>query len=165
MNAVVQQILSEQTDFILPKLREHHDNIAKKARAWIENKDKLLPVLQAFKILGADVSVQPTCHIHIGIAGDKDCFVKCWKLWRSLEVRLAAVEPGATEVCQFIYPHTVECLFHFTSTVCKRIKVGTKLVEQPIYETQCGADLSTVDLKELESPSHAVVPVEDNIPF
>lgn len=50
----------------------------------------------------------------------------------------------------------------FSSTLCKRVKIGTKMVEQPIYETQCG------DLPEIESEDKPVAVVEEyanDIPF
>ena len=53
----------------------------------------------------------------------------------------------------------------FTSSVCKRVQVGTKTVEQPIYEVQCGA---LPDLIE-EAPAAANLTVVDggfdDIPF
>jgi hypothetical protein len=33
---------------------------------------------------------------------------------------------------------------YFTSSVCKRVQTGTKMVETPVYETQCGELLPTV---------------------
>ncbi len=166
MNAIVQQILSEMSDTVLPKIKEHHDAIAKLASNWLKAKEELLPVFKAFEVLGADISADATAHICVRIAGDKDCFVRCWKLWRSVGVRLSPPEKGATQVAEFIHPFDVRVFFYFTSTVCKRVKVGTKMVEQDIYETHCGTDLATIDQKELEGPSGGeLVPVEDAIPF
>lgn len=48
--------------------------------------------------------------------------------------------------------------FSFSSTVCKRVQVGTRTVEQPIYETRCD------ELPELEGPSQEVS-VVDEVPF
>jgi len=52
---------------------------------------------------------------------------------------------------------------HFTSAVCKRVQIGTKTVEQPIYEVQCA---SLPDLLE-DAGSNVVAVVEgaDDIPF
>ena len=52
----------------------------------------------------------------------------------------------------------------FSSSMCRRVQVGTKMVEQPIYETQCG------DLPELDAgvskPNLTVVEGGDSdIPF
>jgi hypothetical protein len=42
----------------------------------------------------------------------------------------------------------------FSSSVCKRVQVGTRMVEQPIYETRCGEELPA-----LEEQSGETVPV------
>lgn len=47
---------------------------------------------------------------------------------------------------------------NFSSSVCRRVQVGTKMVEQPIYETKCE------ELPPLEASEHAVV-VSDDLPF
>jgi len=48
---------------------------------------------------------------------------------------------------------------NFSSSVCRRVQVGTQMVEQPIYEVQCG------ELPELDAPKTAVVEASDDIPF
>lgn len=50
---------------------------------------------------------------------------------------------------------------NFSSTVCRRVQVGTKTVEQPIYEVQCG------ELPEIESEDKPVTVAEDDdeLPF
>lgn len=53
---------------------------------------------------------------------------------------------------------------NFSSSVCRRVQVGTKTVEQPIYETQCD------ELPELEAetPKVSLTLIEggaDDIPF
>lgn len=49
----------------------------------------------------------------------------------------------------------------FTSSVCRRVQVGTKTVEQPVYEIQCG------ELPELDIDTTAVTVSEpaNDIPF
>lgn len=54
---------------------------------------------------------------------------------------------------------------HFTSTLCRRIQVGTQTVEQPIYETICGEEL---ELTAPIAPSALTVVAgefADDIPF
>lgn len=58
------------------------------------------------------------------------------------------------------YPHIS---IHFTSTLCRRVQVGTKTVEQPIYETICGEELS---IAAESRPTLAVVNGDSSdIPF
>lgn len=53
---------------------------------------------------------------------------------------------------------------HFTSSICKRVQIGTKTVEQPIYEIQCA---SLPDLIESAGVSNVVAAggFDDDIPF
>lgn len=50
---------------------------------------------------------------------------------------------------------------NFSSSVCRRVKVGTKMVEQDVYEVQCG------ELPEIETDDKAVFVTEnlDELPF
>lgn len=48
------------------------------------------------------------------------------------------------------FPHIY---LSFSSTLCKRVQVGTQLVEQPIYETQCAGD----DLGELPNLAQTAI--------
>lgn len=53
---------------------------------------------------------------------------------------------------------------YFTSTLCKRVQVGTQTVEQPIYETICGESLEMS--APVPPPTLTVVSGElDDIPF
>lgn len=152
MNAIVEQILKEtEEDFVKVGLQKRHDNIAEKARRWFAAKDKLLPVCKAFQALGGDVRVDAEGDLIISVAGDKELFVKAWKLLRSVGIRLRPAEAGATFISQIHHAQDMLILFQFSSTVCRRVKVGTKMVEQDVYETQCGPDLNTVDMKQLEA--------------
>lgn len=114
-----------------------------------DNRDQLTTdTIAAFETLG-HVSVDALCCIDIRVAGDKDCFIKCWKLWRELGVRLSPAEKGATDLSQYVeLPSGLRFWFHFSSTVCKRVQVGTKMVPQPIYETQCGTE--TLEIPAIE---------------
>lgn len=56
---------------------------------------------------------------------------------------------------------------YFTSTMCRRVQVGTQIVQQPIYETICGEDASVAVPAEppaLTVVTGALTP-DDDIPF
>ncbi len=117
-----------------------NENTARRDK-WMSEKTHLQETIEAFEALGAHVSVDTGFEINIRIAGDKECFLNCWKLWRALGIRLSPPEKGATEIYQHIEPFGVKIWFHFTSTVCKRVKIGTEMRAVDIYETQCGPAL------------------------
>jgi hypothetical protein len=64
-------------------------------------------------------------------------------------------------------PGCAKLFMNFSSSLCKRVQVGTKMVEQPIYETQCGEALPEIAAEPepaaaLTAPSAAL---ESDIPF
>lgn len=44
--------------------------------------------------------------------------------------------------------------FYFSSTQCTRVKVGTKMVEAPIYETECSEDSIEEFIEEKTHANH-----------
>ena len=138
------------------------NRIALRAR-WMNSREALQPTLDAFELLGASISVDTNCCIDVRIAGDKECFVKCWKLWRELGVRLTPPEPGATQLSEFLDTHGLHFWFSFSSTVCKRVQVGTKMMPTPIYETHCGEAITIPELEQSSSPG--ALPPPNDIPF
>lgn len=99
--------------------------------------------------------------INMSFTGDGERLKQVW-----MELRRNGFKPNA-------HPKKGETTFYthwpkdgfsqfwmeFSSNVCRRVQIGTKLVETPIYETQCG------DLPEIDAPATAVVEVDDDIPF
>lgn len=57
----------------------------------------------------------------------------------------------------FRRPKYPTIIITFSSTVCKVVKVGTKMVEQPVYAVQCGETITPIRPED--------EPVDDNIPF
>jgi hypothetical protein len=98
--------------------------------------------------------------INLAFTGDG---IKLSEVWKAL--RTAGYQPNSrpekgnstfyTGWCQQGYSRI---WMSFSSAVCRRVKVGTKMVEQDIYEVQCG------ELPEIEADTTAVA-VDDDIPF
>lgn len=98
--------------------------------------------------------------INVSFTGDGERLKTVWA-----ELRRNGFEPafrpkkGETEFSTFFQQAGFSQIwFRFSSTVCKRVQVGTHMVEQPIYETRCD------ELPELEAPAQAVA-VADEVPF
>ena len=74
-------------------------------------------------------------------AGDKLVMQGCFKAFRKMGF-VAAKKPGENDgvfTCYWTHPDSdLRIWFSFSSTVCMRVKVGTKMVEQDVYETHCG---------------------------
>lgn len=116
-----------------------------------------------------EMDIEPRFDLDVGyislpFAGDGHKLGEVWGLLRRHGYKTSLrPEKGQNEFCAFWKREDFAELFmHFTSTLCKRVQVGTKMVEQPIYETQCG-DL----LPELGSDDKPVVVAEviDDVPF
>lgn len=54
---------------------------------------------------------------------------------------------------------------YFTSTLCRRVKIGTKTVEQDIYETICGDSLEVTAPAEPAALTVVNGDLDDDIPF
>lgn len=103
------------------------------------------------------------------MTGDKTTLEKAFRILRGASLTFNTDRPkkGDSEWCAFFrHPESeTRLFFQFTSSVCKRVKVGTKMVEQDVFETQCG------DIVSDEPPTLTIVPttalpaVDDEIPF
>ncbi len=66
--------------------------------------------------------------------------------------------------CEFTHSEKVNeprLALHWTSTVCKMVQVGTKMVEQPVYETVCAEPVDQPGFTEM-SPHDAEEPTDGN---
>lgn len=110
-------------------------------------------------------------YICLSFAGDGPRLGKLWgELRRSGFACEERPKKGDTSFAGWFkqegYP---QLLVNFTSTLCRRVQVGTKTVEQPIFETICGDSL---EVSAPETPpaltvvgGGAVANFDDDIPF
>ncbi len=79
--------------------------------------------------------------LDISYAGDKHVIQGCFAALRKLGYKPESRpgdKPIETHTTWFKHPEqNLRLWFKFTSTVCKRQKVGTKMVEQDVYEVVC----------------------------
>lgn len=115
------------------------------------------------------IGVEPRFDSHdcnVYVSGDKLKLTAIVRIFRTCGFALVGDErpkPGDTSWSgYFKHPNSEQKFYlHFTSTVCKRVKVGTKTVEQDIYETRCGDDLVGA---ELDAPA-STPQITEEIPF
>jgi hypothetical protein len=89
------------------------------------------------------------------VAGDRDCLLRTLRTLRRENLRACtAPEEGKPQYLEEFTirgedgsakPGAPKILLDFTSTVCRRIQIGSRLEQVPIYETVCG-DAPTVDV-------------------
>lgn len=81
--------------------------------------------------------------LDIRFTGDGELFRRVWKLVRSIgfEPNSRPLAGAQAEFCTFWHhsdPRYSRIWLQFSSSICRAVKVGTKLVEEPIYEISCG---------------------------
>lgn len=102
--------------------------------------------------------------------GDGRRLADVWRLMRTHGFTNAArPKKGDTSFSDFFEKEgCLKFWLSFSSTLCKRVQIGTKTVEQPIYETICGEN--GIEPAALEAPLAAIeAPVaampEEELPF
>lgn len=92
--------------------------------------------------------------IEIRFSGDGDKLTEIWRLLRRAGYTPTShPQKGSTAFCcGWSCPDAAGIFMFFSSTACRRVQVGVKLVETPIYETVCG------ELPQLESLPPSVEP-------
>lgn len=119
------------------RLREERDAIRKRREQFRASRDKLEPLLTELHELGCELRFPNS--IDVTLTGDKHKFLALLRVLNRHGLKTPKIEKGATGLSHFFYPEGTELSLYvvFSSTVCRRVKVGTKMVEQEIYETVC----------------------------
>ena len=132
---------------------------AEREQAWLESQHHYLPLFesiaakQAALAAGESLEVEASTfglHLTLSIAGGPDLLQIIWRALRVRGWRFDGDRPKALETSWSGSFHLfaadgervpgVEVLLSFSSTVCRLVQVGTKMVEKPIYEVRCTSD-------------------------
>lgn len=148
MNAIVED---SDIDPIWEDLSTRHSQIAERASRWKKHKKVLLPFVQRLILLGCSVDFRDA-DINVSLTGDKRKFLNLVRLHRQFGFKPTMPSKGATTAYWRVAHEDISFYVTFSSTVCRQVQVGTKLVEQPVYETQCDDFVpSTTELAEVEN--------------
>lgn len=154
-------------DPVLSKLREAHDKVARRAKQWLATNGQYLKFVQEMILLGCELSPDSDFDLHFRVAGDKEKFLQLVRCHRRHGFKPDMPAKGATSAFWRVneYGAEIGMYFNFSSTVCHRVKVGTKMVEQDVYETHC----ESIVPDELPDSTVAVLPspvtAPDDLPF
>lgn len=166
MSAVVEiEPQSIDLDPVIDKLREVHDKVARRANLWLALKGQYLKFAQEMVLLGCDLTMDSEFDVHFRVAGDKEKFLQLVRCHRRHGFKPVMPEKGATQAFWRITGYDIGfgMYFSFTSTVCHRVKVGTQMVEQDVYETHCESIVP--DELTVQSEQVAALPSADDVPF
>lgn len=153
-----------EEDLIQIALAERALALAKERAKWASIRDFYRPVINAMTKAGIEPGFQDG-YIRAHFAGDAHKLANIVRILRTagFDTHAGRPKPGDTEWSAF-YTHpncSTQLWLYFTSSICKRVQVGTKFVEQPVFETRCeSGDLS--EAVALPAPTAAI---EEGIPF
>lgn len=84
--------------------------------------------------------VPGTSELYIGLSGTKENLNKIFSIFRKCGLYPRS-RPKENDTSYYTYFYAEDSdfrvWFSFTSTVCRRVAVGTRIVEETIYEVQC----------------------------
>lgn len=138
--------------------QSHADSLewyGKQILAWSRVRAQLEPTVLAFDKLDVSVTFNGESNLYVAAHGDKKRLADVIRVLRtngwntgtkpaegSPEYRAVFnIEP--TEDAPLAPSGSVQ--LSFTSSVCRRVRVGTQMVEQDIYEVRCGDDPVVAD--------------------
>jgi hypothetical protein len=121
------------------KLREKRERLNKFRDAIKANAEQLRTILADFVEIGAE-PIADDNWVHITVTGDKNKFLQFCRAMRKHGVELPKIEKGSTGFTKLHFlgeAYEITLYFQFSSTQCRRVKVGTKMVEQEVFEVVC----------------------------
>jgi hypothetical protein len=115
---------------------------------WAKNHDQYDGLLDKLVNAGFQVSLSNS-GIDISGSGDKAMLILAFKLLRA-EGYTPSRRPEAKDTYFSTYMRHDDLdrrsiWFTFSSTVCKRVQVGTEMKEVAVYEVQCGEPMTITD--------------------
>lgn len=113
--------------------------LTERRAAWAKYRSELLPIVRALQKLDATIYFPNSLDFHL--TGDQHTLAAAVRIFRTngFHTRNEPPEKGSTTWNAFFGREgcDIGLWLSFSSSVCRRVKVGTKTVEQDIYETVC----------------------------
>lgn len=123
------------------QLREQALALQKKRLHWHQSKAIVLPVIQELVKQGIEPGITQN-YIDVSFAGDAPKLKAAIRAMMQGGFRTTAdpPKPGDTQWYGFFRREDsqIEIFVNFTSSVCVRKKVGTRTVQEDVYEVICG---------------------------
>jgi hypothetical protein len=112
--------------------------------AWDTAQNQFAPILEKFVALGSEPYAADSDYIIVSLIGDAHLLADGVRILRTAGFNTYAEKPKRNDPnwsALFSHPDTADLMriyLSFSSSVCRRVKVGTEIREVDIYETQCG---------------------------
>lgn len=161
----VLELESMDLGFIERQLVKEALVIAERRETWAMHKAVLAPLVNAMRKLGADVAL--TNSLDISLVGDAAKLAAAVRVLRLSAYSSHNKRPVKGDTSWTAFSNrtgSLEIYFSFSSSVCRRVQTGTKMVEQPVFETVCDSLELPADqpIKALPAAAPALV---DEMPF
>jgi len=113
--------------------------LQKRKARWNADRAVLGPLTKALQELGIEPKIEYDYDIHF--TGNKELLGKVMGLLRTSGYNTGESRPKEKEPTWAAWYRKPDMEFSiwvsFTSSVCKRVKIGSEMVEQDIYEVRC----------------------------
>jgi hypothetical protein len=156
--------------FIERQLIKEALQIAERRENWNLSKEVLQPVVNAMRKVGATVSLSD--HIDVRLTGNAATLAKAVRILRTSGFDFTSSsrpkKGDTTWSTFFTHDGCMRVWFSFSSSVCRMVQTGTKMIPQPIYETVCDDIQLPPDLAEVQAlpaAPPATAAVEFELPF
>ena len=111
---------------------------------WVINSLELALRDSAVEAYRFQLSTSQATELDLSITGERRVFDRVWRALRANgfvpDTRPKGKEPVFTTWWRS-KSHSVTIWMYFSSSECKMVRTGTKMVEQPVYEVQCTSEL------------------------
>ena len=119
------------------------NRVRKERASWDHGSKLMVPVLQKFKELGADPRYSGGDWVHVSLSGDAHAIADGVRILRTAGWKTDSAKPtrNSPQWSAFFSHENVigmSIYFSFSSSVCRRVKVGTETKTVDVYEVQCG---------------------------
>lgn len=128
----------------MPAAEQHIERVYAAAHATLrhfsDHRNDYLAVLKALEPLRIIAVEHSGASIDVSLAGDRRTIARAFMAMRRLGYFLRTDRPkrGETQwVGKWSHENGTGVWMMFSSTVCRRVKVRTELVEQEVFETVC----------------------------
>lgn len=139
------------------QLQERALEMTKLKVKWNGSREFLAPIVNALTKIGIEPEISVTS-LNVSFTGNKEQLARAMRILRTSGFDTDEAKPKQGDTSWSAYFRKAECplqiWFYFTSSVCRQVKVGTKMVEQAIYETRCGEDI-------MEEPPCEIAPISE----
>lgn len=130
-------------DKITDKLE--HDIVAAKNRLanWENNREEILPIIESLAPLEVDAEMCAwNSQVNLTVIGGKAKLVDVFRILRTAGYKCSDDRPRANDSSWYgtfaKEGRALSFWVRFTSSVCVMVKVGTKTIEEDVYEVRCG---------------------------